>query len=120
MCASAHCAGKGGVIAMTRQLALEGAPHWIRANSIAPGPIRTPATSSRLATDSAWRDVFGGWPMLARTGAQAAVASVGLFLASDESDFLPGVTIGRTAVRARVCTIVLNLVVAASFHKTYN
>src|SRR3546814_16541598 len=67
--ASAHCAGKGGVIAMTRQLALEGAPHWIRANSIAPGPIRTPATSSRLATDSAWRDVFGGWPMLARTGA---------------------------------------------------
>src|SRR3546814_7406401 len=58
--ASAHCAGKGGVIAMTRQLALEGAPHWIRANSIAPGPIRTPATSSRLATDSAWRDVFGG------------------------------------------------------------
>lgn len=36
--ATAHAASKGGVIAMTRQLALEGAPHGIRCNSISPGP----------------------------------------------------------------------------------
>jgi NAD(P)-dependent dehydrogenase (short-subunit alcohol dehydrogenase family) len=54
--ALAHCAGKGGVLAMTRQLAMEGAPHGIRANSIAPGFIRTAATDRHLAADPAFKD----------------------------------------------------------------
>ena len=52
--ALAHCAGKGGVLAMTRQLAMEGAPHNIRANSIAPGFIRTAATGRHLAENPAF------------------------------------------------------------------
>ncbi len=40
--ALAHCAGKGGVLAMTRQLAMEGAPHGIRANTISPALVVTP------------------------------------------------------------------------------
>ena len=46
--ALAHCAGKGGVLAMTRQLASEGGPHGIRANSISPGMIVTGATRPEL------------------------------------------------------------------------
>ncbi len=46
--ALAHTAGKGGVLAMTRQLAMEGAAHGIRANSIAPGFIQTAATRAHI------------------------------------------------------------------------
>jgi NAD(P)-dependent dehydrogenase (short-subunit alcohol dehydrogenase family) len=46
--ALAHCAGKGGVLAMTRQLAMEGAPHGIRANSISPALVVTSATQPVL------------------------------------------------------------------------
>ena len=46
--AVAHCAGKGGVLAMTRQLAMEGGPHRIRANTISPGFIVTGATRRHL------------------------------------------------------------------------
>ena len=46
---AAHAAGKGGVIALTRQLALEGAQHGIRVNSISPGPVDTPVTAMGLA-----------------------------------------------------------------------
>ena len=49
---SAHAAAKAGVIAFTRQLAVEGAPHGIRANSISPGLIRTPVTEAFLAAAS--------------------------------------------------------------------
>ena len=46
--ALAHTAGKGGVLAMTRQLAMEGALHNIRANTISPGFIETAATRRHL------------------------------------------------------------------------
>ena len=46
--ALAHSAGKGGVIAMTRQLAMEGGKHGIRANSISPGLVRTSATAALI------------------------------------------------------------------------
>jgi meso-butanediol dehydrogenase/(S,S)-butanediol dehydrogenase/diacetyl reductase len=42
----AHTASKGGVIAMTRQLAAEGARHGIRANCVSPGMIRTPLATA--------------------------------------------------------------------------
>jgi NAD(P)-dependent dehydrogenase (short-subunit alcohol dehydrogenase family) len=45
----AHSAGKGGLIAMSRQLAAEGGPHGIRSNTISPGIVVSPATESRLA-----------------------------------------------------------------------
>ena len=44
----AHSASKGGVIAVTRQLAAEGAPHGIRANAISPGMIATPGAEENL------------------------------------------------------------------------
>lgn len=91
--AAAHAAGKAGVIGFTRQLAVEGAPHWIRANSISPGPILTPATQGLYDESAEFRHHFDGWPLLARTGRPLDVAYTGLFLASDESTFMTGVNI---------------------------
>jgi NAD(P)-dependent dehydrogenase (short-subunit alcohol dehydrogenase family) len=42
----AHCAGKSAVLGLTRQLAVEGGPLGIRANTVSPGMVRTPATES--------------------------------------------------------------------------
>lgn len=91
--AAAHAAGKSGVIGFTRQLALEGAPHWIRVNAISPGPIVTPATQGFYEGSAEFRHHFDGWPLLARTGRPLDVAYLGLFLASDESTFMTGVNI---------------------------
>ena len=44
----AHGAAKGGVVAFTKHLVVSGAPHGIRALSISPGMIRTPATSALI------------------------------------------------------------------------
>jgi meso-butanediol dehydrogenase / (S,S)-butanediol dehydrogenase / diacetyl reductase len=91
--AVAHAASKGGVIAMTRQLALEGAPVGIRVNSISPGPIVTPATQDALATDPTFKRHFEGWPLLGRGGEAEDVAYAALFLASDESAFITGINL---------------------------
>ncbi len=71
--ALAHCAGKGGVLAMTRQLALEGSPHQIRANTISPGLIITGATAPVLA-DPETRAAFLKKHMLGRFGTPEDVA----------------------------------------------
>ena len=46
---NAHSTAKGGVIALTLQLVVEGGPHGIRANVISPGLIETPNTAPMLA-----------------------------------------------------------------------
>ena len=86
----AHTATKGGVVAMTKQLAAEGAAHGIRANCISPGMIRTPATEGDLlAPDSPMRSIARAIP-LGRIGAPEEVARCALFLASDEASYVTG------------------------------
>lgn len=91
--AIAHAAGKGGVIGVTKQFALEGAPYGIRVNSISPGPIITPVTQQVLDADPAFRAEFNGWPSLARPGQPVDVAYAALFLASDEAAWITGVNL---------------------------
>jgi len=91
--ALAHCAGKGGVQAMTRQLAMEGAPHGIRANSIAPGFIRTAATDRHLAADPAFKAQVLGKNMLQRLGEPEDIGWCALWLASDEARYVTGADI---------------------------
>jgi meso-butanediol dehydrogenase/(S,S)-butanediol dehydrogenase/diacetyl reductase len=85
----AHATTKGGVIAMTRELALEGGPHNIRANSISPGIIDTPATAPALAQGSFREDHLASL-MLKRIGTPQDVAAAALFLACDESSWMTG------------------------------
>ncbi len=85
--ALAHCAGKGGVLAMTRQLAMEGAPHGIRANTISPGLIVTGATAPVLEQPGFMDNVFAKL-MLKRLGQPEDIAWCAVFLASDESSWI--------------------------------
>jgi NAD(P)-dependent dehydrogenase (short-subunit alcohol dehydrogenase family) len=91
--ATAHAAGKGGVVAVTRQMAMEGAPHWIRVNCIAPGPIMGPTLKIAYDSSEAFRVLFDSTPMVERHGFPVDIAYAGLFLASDESRFVTGVTL---------------------------
>jgi len=91
--ALAHCAGKGGVQAMTRQLAMEGAPHGIRANTIAPGFIRTAATTRHLAADPGFEAQVLSRNMLKRLGEPEDVAWCAVWLASDEARYVTGADI---------------------------
>lgn len=86
----AHSATKGGVIAMGRQLAGEGAAHGIRVNTVSPGMIRTPATENDLlAADHPMRHIEKSIP-LGRIGTSAEVVNCALFLASDEASYVTG------------------------------
>jgi NAD(P)-dependent dehydrogenase (short-subunit alcohol dehydrogenase family) len=88
----AHTTFKAGIIAMTRQLAMEGREHGIRANSISPGLIESNATRAQLE-DPEWASAMLGKTLLGRLGRPEEVASVALFLASDESSYVTGVDI---------------------------
>jgi NAD(P)-dependent dehydrogenase (short-subunit alcohol dehydrogenase family) len=95
--ALAHCAGKGGVLAMTRQLAMEGAPHGIRANTIAPGFIQTEATRAHLAADPAFKDKVLAKNMLKMLGEPSDIAHAATWLASDEARYVTGANIAVDA-----------------------
>ncbi|WP_107657333.1 SDR family NAD(P)-dependent oxidoreductase [Nocardia suismassiliense] len=84
-----HVAAKGGVVAMTRQLAVEGAPHGIRVNSVSPGPVVTPASQEQLGDTEHARYVLDTL-LSNRLGSPADVAQVALFLASDASAWVTG------------------------------
>jgi meso-butanediol dehydrogenase/(S,S)-butanediol dehydrogenase/diacetyl reductase len=79
---AAYCASKGGVIALTKAMAVEYAPYNIRVNCICPGPIATRLTSPR-------QSIIRKIPM-GRLGKPEEIAYVALFLASDESSFVTG------------------------------
>jgi meso-butanediol dehydrogenase / (S,S)-butanediol dehydrogenase / diacetyl reductase len=86
----AHTVTKGGVIALTKQLAAEGAPHGIRVNCVSPGMIETPATKGDLlADDHPMRRIAGAIP-LGRIGRPEEVARCALFLASDAASYVTG------------------------------
>ncbi|MCB2066401.1 MAG: SDR family oxidoreductase [Erythrobacter sp.] len=88
--ALAHCAGKGGVLAMTRQLAMEGAPHGIRANTISPGFVLTEATRRHMEAEPALRDKVLAKNMLQRLGEPEDIAFCATWLASDEARYVTG------------------------------
>jgi NAD(P)-dependent dehydrogenase (short-subunit alcohol dehydrogenase family) len=87
--ALAHTAGKGGVLAMTRQLAMEGAAHRIRVNSISPGMIVTAATSPVLERPDLMAAVREKL-MVERLGQPEDIAWGAVYLASDEAAYVTG------------------------------
>jgi len=87
-----YCVAKAAVEALTRSLAIEGAPFGIRANCVSPGWIATATDIEAPASGSAsdWTvspSIFG------RMGTPAEIAAAVAFLASDEASFITGQTL---------------------------
>lgn len=90
---NAHGAAKGGVLALTRQLVIEGGPHGIRVNAVSPAMTETPHTSPLLhGSDSPAEQILSRVP-LRKWGQPEDVANAILFLACDESSHVTGVDI---------------------------
>ena len=87
----AYTASKGGVLSMTREIAVEFARKGIRANALCPGPIETPLLAELLA-DPARRERRLVHIPVGRFGQAEEIARAALFLASDESSFVTGAT----------------------------
>jgi NAD(P)-dependent dehydrogenase (short-subunit alcohol dehydrogenase family) len=87
----AYTASKGGVLALTREIAIEYARRGLRANALCPGPVNTPLLAELLATPAARARRMVHVPM-GRLAEAAEVAKAALFLASDESSYVNGTT----------------------------
>jgi NAD(P)-dependent dehydrogenase (short-subunit alcohol dehydrogenase family) len=86
----AYTASKGAVISLTRNLAVQFAPHGIRANCIHPGFTDTPMQSIRTS-DPAWVEAATSQIPLGRLGTARDVVNAALFLASDEASYITGI-----------------------------
>ncbi|MEH2022885.1 glucose 1-dehydrogenase [Nostoc sp.] len=88
---AAYCASKGGLKMLTRNLAVELAPHGININNVAPGAIETPINTKLLNDPQKLGALLKNIP-LGRLGQPADVGSMVAFLASSESDYVTGTT----------------------------
>jgi NAD(P)-dependent dehydrogenase (short-subunit alcohol dehydrogenase family) len=84
-----YCASKGGIIALTREMALEYAPKKINVNCIAPGVIKTAMTKDMIADPTTKQFLESSTPY-PRLGEPEDIAYAAVYLASDESDFVNG------------------------------
>ena len=85
----AYTASKGGVLAMTRELAVVHARENIRVNALCPGPLRTELLMSFLNTEAKKQRRLVHVPM-GRFGEAKEMAYAALYLASDESSYVTG------------------------------
>jgi NAD(P)-dependent dehydrogenase (short-subunit alcohol dehydrogenase family) len=87
----AYTASKGGVLAMTREIAVEYARQGIRANALCPGPVKTPLLEQLLADPEARARRMVHIPM-GRLAEAGEVARAALYLASPLSSYVNGTT----------------------------
>lgn len=88
----AYTASKGGISQMTKALALELAGFGIRVNAVAPGIIATTMTTELRSNEENLQEFLKRVP-LSRVGQPSEVANAVLFLASDLSSYITGVTL---------------------------
>ncbi len=92
---AAYCASKGGIVALTRAMALDHAKDKIRVNCICPGAVDAPLHNNWFQTltpteQEDWRKRVAIRYPLARVGKPEEIANLALFLASEESSFMTG------------------------------
>lgn len=85
----AYSASKSGVVALTRQTALEWGPRGVRANAVGPGLVPTPGTGT-VYDDESVRSVRAGAVPLRRLGTTADIAGVVSFLVSPDAAYVNG------------------------------
>ena len=93
---AAYCAAKGGLVILTKAMAIDHGPQGIRVNAVCPGDTTTPMERGDAERRGwSWEhylEVANERP-LGRMGQPEEVASVVLFLASDEASFITGTAI---------------------------
>jgi len=87
-----YVVSKGGVNQLTKTMSLALVDHGIRVNGIGPGSIATDLLKKVMVDDAARAKIMSRTPM-GRAGEPAEIASVALFLASDDASYLTGQTI---------------------------
>lgn len=87
-----YAASKGGVMMLMKTIAQEYAPMKIRVNSIGPGAIRTPINHAAWQTPDAYRNLLKLIPAK-RIGEAEDVGRAVVWLASDESEYVNGITL---------------------------
>lgn len=91
--AVAYCASKGGVVLLTKAMAIDHGPQGIRVNCICPGDVDTPMLPEDARSRGLkWEDYLAGCAKrpLGRIGTPEEIAKAALFLASDDSSFMTG------------------------------
>jgi NAD(P)-dependent dehydrogenase (short-subunit alcohol dehydrogenase family) len=88
----AYTASKGGVLALTRELAVIHARHNVRVNALSPGPLRTELLMKFLDTDAKKQRRLVHVPM-GRFGEAQEMARAALFLASGDSSYMTGASL---------------------------
>ena len=91
--AVAYSASKGGVLAMTRELAVEYAEQGVRCNSVSPGAIDTPITLSFTLPEGANPKLLRRVSPLGPFGTPEGIAAAIAFIASDEASHMNGADI---------------------------
>lgn len=90
---NAHGAAKGGVLALTYQLAVEGGPFGIRVNAVSPAMTQTPHTTPMLEDPNGPAQAIRDRVPLRKWGQPEDVANAILFLACDEASHVSGANI---------------------------
>jgi glucose 1-dehydrogenase len=87
-----YAAAKGGIMLLMKSIAQEVAPLRIRVNSLSPGAIRTPMNLEKLTTPESYQALLELVPYQ-RLGESEDVGRAAVWLASDEADYVTGITL---------------------------
>jgi meso-butanediol dehydrogenase/(S,S)-butanediol dehydrogenase/diacetyl reductase len=89
----AYCAAKGGVVSLTRQLAVDYGPRGVRVNAICPGPTLSPRVKGYIERGQSNAAMLASKVPLGRMAECREIADVAAFLASDAASYVHGATV---------------------------